>query len=465
MTAPDRLSVSPQLGVPTPGKPLSRARIERLFSRIIATFGLVFAVQIIPGLTDAMRLLAEPWTLVSASVLLATMVWVVVAAMAQRGVSLSMRTAAVVYVASLLTWPLLVTDVSSVPATPWLWYLCTVATAYAAIAFSVPVAAIYTVSVPVVYGVLRASPYGGDSTLTGAVLDVVYAVILGGALLILVTMVRQAASGVDAAQAAALDRYSAVAREHASEAERAEVDAIVHDSVLTTLLAAAGASSPEVMAVAARMATEAIGHLDAAAGAVPVDGAVLGLDRLSERISSAARSFSAPFDFSQTGVTDAPIPTIVADALHAAAVQAMVNSLQHAGRADAHRCVSIVGLEPQGVQVSVMDDGVGFDPAAVGAERLGLRVSILERVARVGGEVTVRSAPGEGATIVLSWGAGTTESGAAESALASSGSEASGNGASGSEASASGASGAADSGPGRSATEASDSRTQGGESG
>ncbi|HEY5224172.1 MAG TPA: ATP-binding protein [Microbacteriaceae bacterium] len=432
MAAPDRLAVTPQLGVPTPGKPLSRRRIERLFSRVVAVFGVVFAVQIIPGLTDAMRLFAEPWASVSAAVLLGTMVWVVVAATIQRAVAVSMGTAAIVYVASLLTWPLLVTDPSSIPATPWLWYLCTVATAYAAIAFSLPIAAIYTVLTPMIYGVLRASPYGGDSTLTGAILDAAYAVILGGALLIIITMVRQAASGVDAAQAAALDRYSAVAREHASEAERAEVDAIVHDSVLTTLLAAAGARSPEAMTLAARMATEAIGHLDAAADAVPEDGAVLGLDRLSERISSAARSFSAPFAVSQAGVTDAPIPMIVADALHAAAVQAMVNSIQHAGRADAHRSVSIVGLEPHGVRVSVTDDGVGFDPAAVGPERLGLRVSILERVARIGGEVTVRSAPGEGATVALSWDAETAEPGGTASGSTVSGRTVSGSDASGS---------------------------------
>lgn len=416
MAISDPVTLPQPLGVPTTGKPLSRARIERLFSRVVAVFGVVFAVQIIPGLTDAVRLLAEPWTLVSACVLLATMVWVVVAALVQRAVAVSMGTAAIVYVLSLLTWPLLVTNVAAVPPTPWLWYLCTVATAYAAIAFTLPVAAAYTVLTPVIYGVLRASPYGGTSTLTGAILDVIYAVILGGALLIIVTMVRQAASGVDFAQAAALDRYTAVAREHASEAERAEVDAIVHDSVLTTLLAAAGARSPEAMAVAARMATQAIGHLDAAADAVPAEGAVLSLDRLSERISSAARSFSAPFAVTQAEMTDAPIPTTVADALHAAAVQAMVNSMQHAGGTDVHRSVSIVALQPHGVQVSVTDDGVGFDPATLGPERLGLRVSIQERVARVGGQVVVRSAPGHGTTIAMSWGgeAGTGDAGPAD---------------------------------------------------
>ena len=43
-------------------------------------------------------------------------------------------------------------------------------------------------------------------------------------------------------------------RQHATEVERVQVDAIVHDSVLTTLLSAAGAGTPEEQALAARMA-------------------------------------------------------------------------------------------------------------------------------------------------------------------------------------------------------------------
>src|SRR5690606_10979367 len=68
------------------------------------------------------------------------------------------------------------------------------------------------------------------------------------------TMLRGAAATVDAAQATALSGYIDAVREHATEVERVQVDAIVHDSVLTTLLSAGKAHDPESQAMAARMA-------------------------------------------------------------------------------------------------------------------------------------------------------------------------------------------------------------------
>ena len=49
----------------------------------------------------------------------------------------------------------------------------------------------------------------------------------------------------------------------------------------------------------------------------------------------------------------------------------------------------------------VRDRGRGFDPAAVPGDRKGLAESIRARVARHGGSVTVRSAPGEGTEVSL----------------------------------------------------------------
>ncbi len=49
------------------------------------------------------------------------------------------------------------------------------------------------------------------------------------------------------------------------------------------------------------------------------------------------------------------------------------------------------------------DAGAGFDPARVHPARLGLRRSIVERMADWGGQALVRSAPGEGTTVTLRW--------------------------------------------------------------
>jgi signal transduction histidine kinase len=46
---------------------------------------------------------------------------------------------------------------------------------------------------------------------------------------------------------------------------------------------------------------------------------------------------------------------------------------------------------------------VGFDPTAVGAYRFGLALSVLDRMAAVGGCATVDSAPGCGTVVRLRW--------------------------------------------------------------
>jgi len=53
------------------------------------------------------------------------------------------------------------------------------------------------------------------------------------------------------------------------------------------------------------------------------------------------------------------------------------------------------------VEVYVRDRGPGFDPAAVPADRRGVRESIVGRMERHGGRATVRSAPGEGTEVEL----------------------------------------------------------------
>ena len=51
----------------------------------------------------------------------------------------------------------------------------------------------------------------------------------------------------------------------------------------------------------------------------------------------------------------------------------------------------------------MLDDGVGFDRSAVPTERLGVRRSIIERMAAVDGAAEVFSAPGNGTRVMLVW--------------------------------------------------------------
>jgi len=396
---------APQSGqVKQPRNPISRRQIETVASRSVAIFGLVFGAQTIPATLEQTSLLRPGWGLVFLVAIYGGLLVSVACSIARRFVSQINTYIAVVFLLAVIAWPFVVLNPDAVAAErPWLWYLCTVATASAAIAFSTWVATVYLFAAPIAYGVVRMLPSGGGKNIESAGLDVAYAVVLGGAVLLIITLLRQAAGSVDTAQSTALSRYAHAVRQHATELERVQVDAIVHDSVLTTLLSAARAYTPEAKELATRMAGNAMGHLKDAAAASPDDDATVSMSQLAQRIIGATATLSAPFEVRTRGVDTGVIPTQSAEAVYSAAVQAMVNSLQHAGAEGVSRWLAIRGLPDDGIQVDVGDTGEGFDLQHVPTERLGLRVSIIERVANAGGLVTVESAPGEGTVVSIHW--------------------------------------------------------------
>jgi signal transduction histidine kinase len=388
-----------------PRNPISRRQIETVIGRSSGILGLVFGAQTFPTMLGQSALLRPPWSYVLEIAVYGGLLLSLIASIVKRFVRPVNAYIAFAYLAALISWPFLVTDPSTVATDrPWLWFLCTVATATAAVAFSAWMATVYLVIAPVIYGIIRTTPSGGGASVGSAGLDTAYAIILGGAVLIIITLLRQAAAAVDAAQATALDRYAHAVRQHATEVERVQVDAIVHDSVLTTLLSAARAYTPEAKELATRMARNAMGHLKDAAAASPDDDATVSLDQLAHRIMGATATLSAPFELRSSSAGDGVIPVQSAEAVYSAAVQAMVNSLQHAGQGpDIKRWLTITPRPQGGVQVDIGDTGAGFAIDAVPTERLGLRVSILERVANAGGIVDIHSTAGEGTVISIRW--------------------------------------------------------------
>jgi signal transduction histidine kinase len=82
----------------------------------------------------------------------------------------------------------------------------------------------------------------------------------------------------------------------------------------------------------------------------------------------------------------------------AATREALVNAAKHSGAA---RLDVFAEVADGSLSVFVRDTGRGFDPAAVADDRRGLRDSVVARVERAGGRVTIASAPGEGTEIEL----------------------------------------------------------------
>ncbi|MEO9015614.1 MAG: ATP-binding protein [Terrimesophilobacter sp.] len=385
--------------------PASRAQVDIVISRSVAFFGLLFGAQTAPAVFGQAPQLRDAWLFGLVVALFGGLLVAVVASIVQRFVRAVNSYIAIVYLVGMFTWPWAVVDASVTSSgRPWLWYLCTLATAAAAVALSTWMAGVYVFAAPLAYAVIRVTPSGGGAPLQSALLDAVYAIILGGAVLILMTLLRSAAASVDAVQTTALARYSHAVRQHATEVERVQVDSIVHDSVLTTLLSAASAFSADSKALAGRMAEQAIGHLKDAAAVAPDDESSVPLSEVARRIIGATTTLSAPFALHSQPVVEASIPVQAADAVYSASVQAMVNSLQHAGSSPSvQRWLNVSGSGNGGIAVQIGDTGVGFDPDDVRVGRLGLRVSIMERVNNAGGSVRIDSGPGSGTIITILW--------------------------------------------------------------
>jgi signal transduction histidine kinase len=85
-------------------------------------------------------------------------------------------------------------------------------------------------------------------------------------------------------------------------------------------------------------------------------------------------------------------------------MQAMVNSLQHAGTGDGvNRWLVVEEAAGGGIRIGIGDDGAGFALDAIPIERLGLRVSIIERVSNAGGSVEVDAGADRGTVIWITW--------------------------------------------------------------
>lgn len=389
-----------------PHNPISRQQIETVLYRCVAVIALIFTLQATPVFLAQLPYRKRDLALIGIYIYAAALVALIVTSTLKSGVRIAAAVIAGYYVFALLAWaPLMIDPAAEMDGKPYLWYLCTIATTCAAIAFRPFWAAIYTVVIPLAYGVVRTLPSGGGADPLLASLDVAYAIILGEVVLIIIYLLRQTTAAVDLAQSNALRKYGAAVRQHATELERVQVDAIVHDSVLTTLLSAANAHSPKESELAATMARNAIARLDEA-GADRLDEEVMiPFHRLGGRIRDAAAAFARPFEIIEHDVGSFAIPVHASEALYSAAVQAMVNSMQHAGPADAtvSRTLTIRPNLQGGCTIEIADTGIGFDPASVPSERLGLRVSIHDRVTSVGGRVHMRTGIGQGTAITIEW--------------------------------------------------------------
>ena len=189
-----------------------------------------------------------------------------------------------------------------------------------------------------------------------------------------------------------------LAARQASTRAQHEANSFIHDHILSALIAVAnGLPDRAALRDSARQALDSLSAGMAVAS--PVATRTL-LNDVAGRVGSMAGDIRTDVVLSR----EHEIPPEVAQAITEATLEAVRNSLRHAGSDDAPvtRRVTLTG-DAYGVTIEVNDNGRGFDPVVAGRGRHGVSGSIIARMQDVGGRATVDSAPGEGACVTLRW--------------------------------------------------------------
>ncbi len=174
---------------------------------------------------------------------------------------------------------------------------------------------------------------------------------------------------------------------------RAEMAAHLHDSVLQTLALIQRAKTQREMTSLARTQERELrawlyGRAPELAGV-----------RLRDAVDSMAGRIERQHQVNVEAVVvgDAEMDERLRSLVNAIA-EAVANAAVHSGTA----AISVyVEVENELVNAFVRDQGAGFDPAVVPADRRGIADSIVGRMERHGGSATVHSRPGAGTEVVL----------------------------------------------------------------
>ncbi len=125
---------------------------------------------------------------------------------------------------------------------------------------------------------------------------------------------------------------------------------------------------------------------------------------LARRIEELEKNEALQVDY-EDGLGEERLPAEVETALYRVAQEALTNVQKHAQTKKAY--LTVERLETGEVRLEVSDEGRGFDPSTKASEdggtgpgeRVGL-ASMQERLSLLGGELTIRSRPGAGTSVI-----------------------------------------------------------------
>jgi two-component sensor histidine kinase len=345
----------------------------------------------------------DPWWfgIVTGLIVLTTIGLLAVSGSGMWSSRLQVLFAAVVF-AALVSWPVAWTGPEA-QQPPFMWVLMGLSLVMLGwSARAVWVALATGPLVTAIWGFIRLDESGGNTPVFLAAQESILVLALVVSLVLAIDMGYRAAEHLDASTDRAAALVEQIAIQVSVRREQRELDAVVHDRVMTTL-ASAGRETMNAAELAG-MARRAVASLNELSGD-SVD--------LSERLSSEltagmvadmVHSVAPKTHMDIEPEPGASVPRRVANALARASREAVLNAVKHAHA----QMISVTGMiRREGSRVaafvSVTDDGIGYVVSAVPERRLGVRLALQDRMRTVGGEADVISVLGVGTTVNLTW--------------------------------------------------------------
>jgi signal transduction histidine kinase len=194
----------------------------------------------------------------------------------------------------------------------------------------------------------------------------------------------------------------------AAAAERARLAREIHDGMSQQLwlarlkqgrLLKEGGLSDEALALAGEVTTSIESALDEARQAIlalrPPEGSTFA-EVMEQYVDEFSDRFGIPAAHKIDPVVDGLGPRAQAELLRIAQ-EAFANARKHA---DATRVSVRAEPTPEGLRLTVTDNGRGFDPGAIGSKSYGLR-SMKERAELIGASLAIVSRPRDGTQVIV----------------------------------------------------------------
>ncbi|MGC3994013.1 MAG: ATP-binding protein [Propionicimonas sp.] len=311
-----------------------------------------------------------------------------------------LRSFALVYVTvvtfGLITWPAAWQSDQVAASSPWLWMCLGVAAICLAVTTGTGWGFAYSIASGLLFAAVRMTPSGQSASLLGAFQDMINLVMNASVVIVALGVVSTAFKELDEAEAATRKEATDAAIEEALLEERHRLDGIVHDEVMTTLVAAAHAPGDVHVAQQAQRAVDRLAQAEAPTETrLPVTG-----DQLTWLVTDVVSALVPQTKF-VSQLEGLAVPQQVASTLGMVVREVALNVAKHS-KADEVE-VTMTSPDKGAISISIADNGVGFDPELVPKRRLGLQVSVGYRMWAIGGSAEIHSQPGQGTVVVLTW--------------------------------------------------------------